>query len=141
MPTRDAFLAAIVAAIDDPQPRLIFADWLDDHGQPAEARAWRETADRVPYFYHSIEKREVWVWFTAGGDHVEISCCSRDAKNAGKLDAASLPLGLFQCLSADVDGEDGSKATLEHNGILWYATALDALLALIHAATQVEATT
>jgi uncharacterized protein (TIGR02996 family) len=32
-----AFLAAIVAAPDDDLPRLVLADWLDEHGQPARA--------------------------------------------------------------------------------------------------------
>jgi uncharacterized protein (TIGR02996 family) len=30
---RRAFLAAIVAAPEDDTPRLVFADWLDEHGE------------------------------------------------------------------------------------------------------------
>jgi uncharacterized protein (TIGR02996 family) len=33
----DAFLADIVANPDDDAPRLVYADWLDDHGQPDRA--------------------------------------------------------------------------------------------------------
>jgi uncharacterized protein (TIGR02996 family) len=34
---RAAFLAAIAAAPDDDLPRLVFADWLDEHGDAARA--------------------------------------------------------------------------------------------------------
>ncbi len=34
---RDAFMAAILAAPDDDLPRLVFADWLDEHGEPERA--------------------------------------------------------------------------------------------------------
>ncbi len=33
----DAFLADIIEHPDDDTPRLVYADWLDDHGQPAPA--------------------------------------------------------------------------------------------------------
>ena len=33
-----AFVAAIAAAPDDQQLPLIFADWLDDHGDALDAR-------------------------------------------------------------------------------------------------------
>src|SRR5262245_32494521 len=32
-----AFLQAIAESPDDDTPRLVFADWLDDHGDPARA--------------------------------------------------------------------------------------------------------
>jgi len=34
----DAFLADVAADRDDDAPRLIYADWLDDHGDPDQAR-------------------------------------------------------------------------------------------------------
>src|SRR5262245_36299100 len=34
MTTEDAFLQAIIDAPDDDTPRLIYADWLEDHGHP-----------------------------------------------------------------------------------------------------------
>ncbi len=37
MTDADAFLAAILAAPDDDAPRLEFADWLDENGQPERA--------------------------------------------------------------------------------------------------------
>src|SRR5438477_13205900 len=37
MPDHAPFLAAIRAAPDDDAPRLIYADWLDEHGQPERA--------------------------------------------------------------------------------------------------------
>jgi uncharacterized protein (TIGR02996 family) len=37
MRERDSLLAAIYDAPDDDAPRMVFADWLDDHGEPARA--------------------------------------------------------------------------------------------------------
>jgi uncharacterized protein (TIGR02996 family) len=37
MTQSDAFLAAIADRPDDDLPRLVFADWLDEHGQPERA--------------------------------------------------------------------------------------------------------
>jgi uncharacterized protein (TIGR02996 family) len=34
---REALMAAILATPDDDTPRLVFADWLDEHGDPARA--------------------------------------------------------------------------------------------------------
>jgi uncharacterized protein (TIGR02996 family) len=33
----DAFLRAVIEAPDDDTPRLVYADWLDDHGDPDRA--------------------------------------------------------------------------------------------------------
>src|SRR4051812_25441081 len=35
--TEEAFLAEIRASPEDDVPRLVFADWLEDHGDPARA--------------------------------------------------------------------------------------------------------
>src|SRR5689334_2391543 len=35
--THDAFLQAILEAPEDDTPRLIYADWLEDHGEPERA--------------------------------------------------------------------------------------------------------
>ena len=45
MSDRDAFVAAIVAAPDDDLPRLVFADWLDEHGEPERAEFIRLQCD------------------------------------------------------------------------------------------------
>jgi uncharacterized protein (TIGR02996 family) len=37
MTPEDAFLEAILATPDDDTPRLVFADWLDEHGNPERA--------------------------------------------------------------------------------------------------------
>lgn len=56
MNDRDAFLAAIHDAPDDDAPRLVFADWLEENGQPeraeflriqVEMRRERERHDRI----------------------------------------------------------------------------------------------
>ena len=51
MTEREAFLAAICAAPDEDLPRLVFADWLDEHGEPERAEFIRlqcELAHRWP---------------------------------------------------------------------------------------------
>jgi uncharacterized protein (TIGR02996 family) len=42
MPDREAFLAAIAAAPADDLPRLVFADWLDENGDPDRAAFIRD---------------------------------------------------------------------------------------------------
>lgn len=42
MPDRDSFVAAIAAAPADDLPRLVFADWLDESGDPDRARFIRD---------------------------------------------------------------------------------------------------
>jgi uncharacterized protein (TIGR02996 family) len=37
MGDQDALLAAVCDRPDDDTPRLVLADWLDDHGQPERA--------------------------------------------------------------------------------------------------------
>ncbi|HJZ93153.1 MAG TPA: TIGR02996 domain-containing protein [Gemmataceae bacterium] len=37
MTDQDAFLDAVFAAPDDDAPRLVYADWLDEHGEPQYA--------------------------------------------------------------------------------------------------------
>jgi uncharacterized protein (TIGR02996 family) len=37
MSLEEGFLADIIEHPDDDAPRLIYADWLDDHGQPKRA--------------------------------------------------------------------------------------------------------
>jgi uncharacterized protein (TIGR02996 family) len=44
---QDAFMADIVANPEDDTPRLIYADWLEDHGRPSAAELIRH-ADPIP---------------------------------------------------------------------------------------------
>jgi len=46
--TQRAFWASIDEMPDDSLRRLVFADWMDEQGQPEVASALRATADRVP---------------------------------------------------------------------------------------------
>jgi uncharacterized protein (TIGR02996 family) len=47
MPEREAFLAAIAAAPADDLPRLVFADWLDENGDPERAAFIRAQVRRA----------------------------------------------------------------------------------------------
>src|SRR4051812_1418443 len=50
MTDRDALLASIHATPDDDAPRLVFADWLDEHGEPERAEFIRlQVAQRREY--------------------------------------------------------------------------------------------
>jgi uncharacterized protein (TIGR02996 family) len=51
MTDRQAFELAITSAPDDQAPRLIYADWLEEHGLDDEARIYRKFAARRFPFY------------------------------------------------------------------------------------------
>ncbi|HJZ94439.1 MAG TPA: TIGR02996 domain-containing protein [Gemmataceae bacterium] len=51
-----AFLAAIHAAPEDAAPRLVYADWLDEHGQPGRADLIRRMC-RVPTYVFTWSRR------------------------------------------------------------------------------------
>jgi uncharacterized protein (TIGR02996 family) len=52
----EAFLAAICERPDDDTPRLIYADWLDDHGQPERAEFIRVQVELA-----RLPREEEWV--------------------------------------------------------------------------------
>jgi uncharacterized protein (TIGR02996 family) len=47
MTPSDAFLRDIIASPDDDAPRLIYADWLDEHGAEARAELIRVQCERA----------------------------------------------------------------------------------------------
>lgn len=47
MITHAGLLQAILAAPDDDTPRVVYADWLDDHGEVTLAAAIRDSGRRV----------------------------------------------------------------------------------------------
>lgn len=58
MTEQDALLAAIYANREDDTPRLVYADWLDDHGSPHLA-----AFTRCPhYMRHERESYGRWRW-------------------------------------------------------------------------------
>ncbi len=50
MPDRKSFVAAIAAAPEDDLPRLVFADYLDEHGEP----------DRAEFIRAQVRRAAVW---------------------------------------------------------------------------------
>jgi uncharacterized protein (TIGR02996 family) len=56
MSDRDSMLATVIADPDDPLPRLVFADWLDEHGDPAWAELIRI---QNGYFKHWTSAEEM----------------------------------------------------------------------------------
>ena len=70
MTERDAFIADICEHPEDDAPRLIFADWLDDHGEPDRAEFVRTQMElaRCPQQIAWLEQMPVESWT---GDPVE----------------------------------------------------------------------
>ncbi len=58
MPDATPFLAAIRAAPDDDAPRLIYADWLDEHGEPERAELIRVQCELARRESAELRKRE-----------------------------------------------------------------------------------
>ena len=56
MGDREALLRAVCANPDDDTPRLVYADWLDDHGDPDRA-AFIRLQVRVAMLYRSADPR------------------------------------------------------------------------------------
>ena len=66
----DAFLQAILESPDDDTPRLVYADWLDEHGQSDRAEFIRESCllARLRWVRKLIPGRPAG-WYTAGTLH------------------------------------------------------------------------
>jgi uncharacterized protein (TIGR02996 family) len=66
----DAFLQAILESPDDDTPRLIYADWLDEHGEPdrAEFIHMQGLLARLQRDQKRIPGRPPG-WYTAGTPH------------------------------------------------------------------------
>lgn len=48
-------LKGILQNPNDPYPKLVFSDWLEDHGRNMEARAWKEinaNLDRIRFWHY-----------------------------------------------------------------------------------------
>ena len=56
----DAFLEAIFAAPDDDTPRLVYADWLEEHGHPAYAQLIRLQCEAAHRRLWSDEANRLW---------------------------------------------------------------------------------
>jgi uncharacterized protein (TIGR02996 family) len=59
MPQQEAFLQAIIESPADDTPRLVYADWLDDHGQPDRAEFIRVQIDLARLADHDLRRREL----------------------------------------------------------------------------------
>src|SRR4051812_38507679 len=53
MTDRDALLAAVLAEPDEDTPRLVYADWLDENGQPERAAFIRDQIEAMRAEPHS----------------------------------------------------------------------------------------
>src|SRR5579872_1614374 len=71
MKEQDALFAAILDAPDDDAPRLVYADWLDEHGQPERAEFIRVQIERARLLAdnpraEALKKREKVLWEAHG---------------------------------------------------------------------------
>jgi uncharacterized protein (TIGR02996 family) len=83
MDQKEAFLRAVIEAPDDDAPRLVYADWLDDHGEPERAEFIRVQCElvRLPAGDPSrpdLERRERqlldefgWAWAAELGPRID----------------------------------------------------------------------
>lgn len=67
MTEREAFRRAIAADPDNDAPRLIYADWLDENGQPQDAAMLRKPG-MVRAFAPGHEKTSMYAWVTRQED-------------------------------------------------------------------------
>ena len=57
MTTEDAFILDILEYPDDDTPRLVYADWLDDHGDPERGELIRVQCALARLVRDSLEAR------------------------------------------------------------------------------------
>jgi uncharacterized protein (TIGR02996 family) len=65
------FVRAVMAAPDDDLPRLVYADWLDENGQPERAEFIRLQIDRHRRGVTSLDRREEELVREHGADWLE----------------------------------------------------------------------
>lgn len=65
-PTESALLAAVLDHPTDDMPRLILADWLEEHGRVVEAHGqrWQAANNKRP---HQITGEYPFMWTSEGG--------------------------------------------------------------------------
>jgi uncharacterized protein (TIGR02996 family) len=61
MSDEEALEAAVAEEPDDPLRRLVYADWLEEHGRPGAARAQRWLAEGNGPWHDS--QQGLWTWF------------------------------------------------------------------------------
>ena len=74
------FLDDIVANIDDDTPRLVYADWLDENGQPERAEFIRVQCE--------LARAEPWT-----PRHSELSARAKALLSPANIEAWTVPLG------------------------------------------------
>lgn len=62
LPEWELLLKAVVASPDDDLPRLVAADWLDEHGEPERAEFIRVQIERAKADRPELEWREKALW-------------------------------------------------------------------------------
>ena len=75
MTDRDALLRAICANPEDDAPRLIYADWLDEHGDPLQAEFIRLQIGQ--HQSDETNTRQPWLCYQRGPTMPEFHISSR----------------------------------------------------------------
>jgi uncharacterized protein (TIGR02996 family) len=83
-----ALLCAITATPDDDTPRLVYADWLDDHDLPGGAFV-RTDCDLAPLSAGSAQWREVFVKLRAAREGLSDEWCESVTRRTGAKGLAS----------------------------------------------------
>ena len=87
---------AVAAAPHDSAPKLVYADWLDEHGEPVLAAAYRWAGERGlhPFQRHARKSPEGWGW-----DEGELVWdWDREGKMVDVPDTCRLPISVWRAI-------------------------------------------
>lgn len=109
MSDRDSFLRAIVAEPDDDLPRLVFADFLDEHGEPERAEFIRVQCELAPLAGRCERGDGLSSWCMGAPERHHPDCrTGRLRQRERKLLARISTEGLFWSLQQRFGGDGGS---------------------------------
>jgi uncharacterized protein (TIGR02996 family) len=100
-PTDSPFIQAILAAPEDAAPLLIFADWLEEQGQPdlAYACRWMGYRGCRPGQRRRPRLRKPWAWWNPSSAEHEMD--PEDLKDIVTCPHARLPGLVFRAMSGE----------------------------------------
>ena len=100
MNLEDAFVSDVLRNPGDATPKLVYADWLDEHGRPdlAFAYRWMATRGRHPALRQRPRARKPWAWWHERSLAMEYP---EDHDDIWRSPAAVLPLLVFRAFGPE----------------------------------------
>jgi uncharacterized protein (TIGR02996 family) len=104
MSPEDAFLEDIRARPEDRTPKLIFADWLEEHGQPDLAYAYRWMASRGYRPGQRLRRlaRKPWAWWNEHTLEGPEGVDPADRPDIERCPHAVLPVLVFRAIGGEL---------------------------------------